>query len=203
MDNEIVSGQEALALVWKLQAAKAYPVRDWYHFEHQVPNTPGAYRFTDPDGLRVYVGEAEKDLRNRLSKQVMPHRLGKPWSLERPPPLSVCTGRNLLNNVLKDLRPRIPPNRPQNAENRGESGFPGSVGLRVGDRHPVGQGSLTGGTSRLSPVTTKSPAGGSGKDQVGRVAGHDGAALSRGHGVRGAAHAAARGSDSGAERRGV
>ena len=104
MDNEIVSGQEALALVWKLQAAKAYPVRDWYHFEHQVPNTPGAYRFTDPDGLRVYVGEAEKDLRNRLSKQVMPHRLGKPWSLERPPPISVCTGRNLLNNVLKDQR---------------------------------------------------------------------------------------------------
>ena len=61
------------------------------------------------------------------------------------------------------LRPRIPPNRPQNAENRGESGFPGSVGLRVGDRHPVGQGSLTGGTSRLSPVTTRPPLAGRAK----------------------------------------
>ena len=104
MDNEIVSGQEALALVRKLQTAKAYPVREWYDFEHLIPKTPGAYRFTDPDGLRVYVGEAEKSLRNRLSKQVMPHRFGRPWTLERPPPRGVCTSRNLLNNVLKDQR---------------------------------------------------------------------------------------------------
>lgn len=100
--NEIV--REALALVRKLQAAKAYPVRDWYDFEHLIPETPGAYRFTDSRGLRVYVGEAAKNLRSRLSKQVMPSRFGRPWTLERPPPLSVCTGRNLLNNVLKDQR---------------------------------------------------------------------------------------------------
>ena len=95
---------EALALVRKLQAAKAYPVRDWYDFEILIPKTPGAYRFTDPDGLRVYVGEAEKNLRDRLSKQIMPHRRGRPWTLERPPPRGICSGRNLLNNVLKDQR---------------------------------------------------------------------------------------------------
>ena len=90
-------------LVRKLQAAKAHRVRDWYDFQHLIPKTPGAYRFTDPDGLRVYVGEAE-NLHNRLSKQIMPHRRGIPWTLERPPPLTVCQARNLLNNVLKDQR---------------------------------------------------------------------------------------------------
>lgn len=51
MHNEIVEGQEALAVVRKLQAAKAYPVRDWYDFEHRIPRTPGAYRFaTDRSG---------------------------------------------------------------------------------------------------------------------------------------------------------
>ena len=43
----------------------------------------------------------------------MPHRLAKPWTLERPPTLTVCQGRNLLNNVLKDQcdgRELVPPN---------------------------------------------------------------------------------------------
>lgn len=103
MGTENVTGQEALALVRKLQAAKPYPVRDWYDFEHLIPATPGAYRFTDRDGLRVYVGKAKR-LRDRLSRQVMPRRLGKPWTSERPPPRGVCTKRNLLINVLKDQR---------------------------------------------------------------------------------------------------
>ena len=49
------------------------------------------------------------------------------------------------------LRPWIPPNRPTTAQNRRESGFPGSRGRRppVGDRQPKS----ARGTSRLSPVT--------------------------------------------------
>ena len=101
-----------MALVQKLQAAKVYQVRDWYAFEHLIPATPGAYRFTGADGLRVYVGETDKSLRERLGKQVMRGRIGKPWTLERRPPAGVCQSRNLLNNVLKDQRDGRPLAKP-------------------------------------------------------------------------------------------
>lgn len=93
-----------MALVQKLQAARAYQVRDWNAFVHEIPPKPGAYRFTGADGLRVYVGETDKSLRERLRKQVMPARIGKRWTLRHPPPAGVCRSRNLLGNVLKDQR---------------------------------------------------------------------------------------------------
>lgn len=79
-------------------------MRDWNAFVHEIPPKPGAYRFTGADGLRVYVGETDKSLRERLRKQVMPARIGKRWTLRHPPPAGVCRSRNLLGNVLKDQR---------------------------------------------------------------------------------------------------
>ena len=95
------------------------------------------------------------------------------------------------------LRPRIPPNRPQNAENRRESGFPGSTRANP-NGHPAGR-RLAYGRILPPPVTTKLPAGRSIEDHVGRIVGHDGAALGRGDGVRGVEHAAAHRSCGGAE----
>lgn len=51
----------------------------------------------------MYIGVAASP-RDRLAKQVMPSRIGHPWTLDHPPPATVCTGRNLLNTVLKDQR---------------------------------------------------------------------------------------------------
>lgn len=93
---------EALELAEKLNNAKAYRVRDWQSFHHEIPEKPGAYKFTDSDGFRVYVGETKKSLRERLRHQIYPARR-LPWSWSNPPPKSICSQRNLLNNVLKDL----------------------------------------------------------------------------------------------------
>ena len=82
-----------------------------------------------------------------------------------------------------------PPKHPESPSERFSGGGPSSSSATATQS---AKGSLTGGTSRLSPVTTKYPAGGSGEDHVGRIAGHDEAALSRGNGVWGAARAAAR-----------
>ena len=95
---------EALSFVRALQGAKPYPVRSWYTFERLIPRKPGAYRFTDGRGVRVYVGEAAR-LRERLRYQIMPSRYEKaPWTLDNPAPRGVCRGRNLLNTVLRDQR---------------------------------------------------------------------------------------------------
>jgi len=67
--------------------------------------------------------------------------------------------------------------------------------------HPVGQGRIHGRIFKPVSVTAKFPAGGSSRDHVGRIVGHDGATLGRGprDGVRGLEHLAARRSRGGPE----
>lgn len=90
---------KAMALVRKLQAARAYRVRDWHSFERLIPAAPGVYRFTNADGLRVYVGQAS-DLRVRLRYQVASARIDNPgWT-----PNPSVGGVNLVNKVAKDQR---------------------------------------------------------------------------------------------------
>ncbi len=67
---------EAKERARKLNHAKAYKVQDWWSFHHTIPEEPGAYKFTDPDGFRVYVGQSPTNLRKRLRSQVFPARLG-------------------------------------------------------------------------------------------------------------------------------
>ena len=55
------------------------------------------------------------------------------------------------------LRPRIPPNRPQDAQNGRESGFPGFRSTTLDGCHPVGQGPIHGRILRPAPVTAKFP----------------------------------------------
>ena len=63
---------EAKERARKLNHAKAYKVQDWWSFHHTIPEEPGAYKFTDPDGFRVYVGQSPTNLRKRLRSQVFP-----------------------------------------------------------------------------------------------------------------------------------
>ena len=63
--------------------------------------------------------------------------------------------------------------------------------------------SPTGGSSRPRPSRPSSRLAGPIEDHVGRIVGHDGAALGRGDGLRGVEHTAARRSCGGAENRGV
>ena len=60
--------------------------------------------------------------------------------------------------------------------------------------HPVGQGATHGRILKPGPITAKPPAGNPSRDHVGRVVGHDVAALGRGprDRVRGCKHLAAR-----------
>jgi len=92
----------AIELAAQLRAAERFRVRDWPAFGHTIPAVPGAYRFTDPGGVQIYVGETTRKggLRQRLRDQVKAQRFGRVWR----PPRSVCAGANLLNNVLKDRR---------------------------------------------------------------------------------------------------
>ena len=102
-------------------------------------------------------------------------------------------------------RPWIPPNRPPNAQNGRESGFPGSTGYGGSMTWMAATQSAKDPTHgrilKPTPVTAKLPAGGPSRDHVGRVVGHDGATLGRGpgDGVRGLEPLAARRSRGGPE----
>ena len=103
---------EARKLVRKLNRAEEYKVRDWPKYHHAITQEPGAYRFTDADGFRVYVGESRTNLRARLRFQIRPATFGHRWTLSDPPPKGICRGRNLLNNVLKDQNDGRPFTKP-------------------------------------------------------------------------------------------
>ena len=88
-----------------LSDATAYAVRDWPKNRRQVPEQPGIYMFSGPEGRRMYVGSAigAGGIRARLRHHVCPSRIGTPWTLSDPPGKTVLDARNLLGNVLKDL----------------------------------------------------------------------------------------------------
>ena len=95
------------------------------------------------------------------------------------------------------LRPRIPPNRPQDAQNGRESGFPGF------QEHDPGW--LSPSRPRTHPRADPQARAGHGQVlNVGRIVGHDGATLGRGprDGVRGLEHLAARRSRGGPKTQG-
>ena len=104
------------------------------------------------------------------------------------------------------LRPRIPPNRPQDAQNGRESGFPDSTGFWESMTwvacHPVGQRRrLRADPQALARFKARLPAGRFDEDHVDRVVGHHGATLGRGprDGARGLEDLAARRSRGGPE----
>ena len=88
-------------------------------------------------------------------------------------------------------RPWIPPNGPQDAQNGRESGFPGFGGARGSDScHQSAKEPPKGGSSSPRRSRPTLPASGSIEDHVGRVVGHNGAALAGGprDGIRGVEH---------------
>ena len=100
----------------------------------------------------------------------------------------------------------MPPNRPQNAQNGRESGFPGSAGCWGGEHdldgcHPVGQGPTHGRILNPAPVTAKLPAGGPSRITSAGPSATTGLRSARGprDGVRGLEHLAARRSRGGPE----
>ncbi len=101
------------------------------------------------------------------------------------------------------LRPRIPRNRPPNAQNRREGGFPGS-NTAPGAPGPPGRPGDSARILTASPVATEFPARGCGEDRVGRIVRpRRGTPGGGGDGVRGVEHPAARRSCGGPENRGV